>query len=58
MLICQAFGPGFIKELTVLGEETLTLAPVEPFYEKLAELEPGSRVAPMPLWLLRWAEGE
>ncbi|MNL14249.1 Flagellin N-methylase [compost metagenome] len=58
MLICQAFGPAFIAELTVLGAETLTLAPVEPFYQKLKELEPGAEVAPMPLWLLRWAEGE
>ncbi|HEY9900583.1 MAG TPA: YkgJ family cysteine cluster protein [Pantanalinema sp.] len=58
MLICQTFGPAFIQELTVLGEETLTLAPVEVFYQKLEELEPGARVAPMPLWLLRWAENQ
>jgi Fe-S-cluster containining protein len=58
MLICKPFGPAFIEELTVLGAETLTLAPVEPFYQKLGELAPGAEVAPMPLWLLRWAEGQ
>ncbi|MNX72828.1 Flagellin N-methylase [compost metagenome] len=56
MLICQTFGPGFIEELTVLGSETLTMAPVEPFYQRLKELAPEAEVAPMPLWLLRWAE--
>ncbi|MBO9542367.1 YkgJ family cysteine cluster protein [bacterium] len=55
MLICQTFGPGFIEELTVLGSETLTMAPVEPFYQRLKELAPDAEVAPMPLWLLRWA---
>lgn len=55
MLICKPHGPGFIGGLSEGGTETLTAAPVEPIYQRLYELAPGSPVAPMPLWVLRWA---
>lgn len=55
MLICKNYGPAFIGGLSAAAE-TLTVAPIEPIYQRLNELAPGSPIAPMPLWILRWAE--
>lgn len=56
MLICKPYGPAFIQGLAQSAAETLTAPPVEPFYQRLEELAPGSPVAPLALWALRWAD--
>jgi len=58
MLICDPYGPAFIDALSAGGSQTLTMAPVEPMYKRLSELAPGSPIAPLQLWVLRWAERE
>lgn len=58
MLICKPHGPGFIQGLAQRAAETLTAPPIEPFYQRLEELAPESPIAPLALWVLRWADGE
>lgn len=58
MLICKAYGPAFIDGLNEGGAQTLTMAPVEPMYQRLKELAPDAPMAPLQLWALRWADEE
>ena len=58
MLICQKHGPDFINLMTEKGEKPLTLPQFDPINEKLRAIAGLSRVAPLPLWLLRWREGQ
>lgn len=57
MLICKPYGPGFINGLSEAAAESLTVAPIEPLYQRLSEIAPDSPVAPLPLWVMRWADG-
>lgn len=57
VLICREHGLPFLEELRTQRGPELVLAPCEPYFHQLMRLAPDMELAPLPLWLLRWADG-
>lgn len=56
MLICLKHGVPFIEGLMDHWGGQYTVAPYEPFFRKLVSMQPETELAPLPLWIVRWAE--